>query len=67
MVFFLLPYVSCCYPETLLQLANLSNYLVGSSHNAIKTFLSPGLFFPFDHLFEDGMLLIVIFLSPELL
>ena len=66
-MFFPLSHVSCCCTETLLQLANPSNFSVGNSHNAIKTFLSPGLLFLFDHLFEDGMPLIVVSLSPALL
>ena len=62
-VFFQLPHVSCYCTEIPLQLASLSNCLVGSSHSVIEKFLSPGLFFPFDHLFGDGTPSIVVFLS----
>ena len=55
MVFFSLLHVSCCCTETLLQLVNPFNCPVGNLHNAIKTFLSPGLSFPFDYMFEDSI------------
>ena len=67
MVFCLLLHISCHYIETLLPLANLSSCLVGNSYNAIKMFLSPGLSFLFDHLFDNDMPLIVVSLSLVLL
>jgi len=57
---FRLLHVFCHYIEILLQPASLSSRLVGSLHSVTETFLSPDLFFLFDHLFEDGILLIVI-------
>ena len=66
-VSFQLLYVFCYCIEILLQLTSLSNCLVGSSHSVTETFLYPSLFFPFDHLFKDGMLSIVISLFLMLL
>ena len=61
---FLLPHVSCHYTGILQRPANLSNHLVGNSHNVIETFLSFDWFFLFDHLFRDSMPLIVVSLFP---
>ena len=60
MVFFQLPHVSYHYTEIPLQLANLSSYPVGNLCNIVGMFLSPSLFVLFDHLFEDGIPLIVV-------
>ena len=59
----LLPHVVCHYTEILQWPANLSNHPVGNSHNVVGTFLFLDWSFPFDHLFEDGMPLIVVSLS----
>ena len=67
MVSFWLLYIFCHCIEILLQPASPSNCFVGSSHSVTETFISPGLFFLFDHLFEDGMPLIVVFLFLVLL
>ena len=57
---FRLLHVFCHYIEILLQPVSLSSCLVGSLHSVTETFLSPNLFFLFDHLFEDGIPSIVI-------
>ena len=56
----LLLHVSCHYTKILQWPVNLSNHLVGNSHNIVETFLSLDWFFPFDHLFGDGMPSIVV-------
>ena len=60
MVSFQLLYVSCYYTKTPPQLTNPSSCPVGNLCNAVIMFLSLGLFILFDHLFEDGMLSIVV-------